>query len=218
MTVPRNVNRLRGAKALGRAPGTVTAVTLHDWRVTGAAQTRADLVASIVNKQFPTAGSRAALLREARELAHPRAGALVTIQSWVPEGARSNKERRLARALAKLSIIVVLNYRIGPYRFDLVHVGARLFIEFDSKHFHADIRAFRSDRARRNIAVQGLGVPPVPRISTSIGASMWWSRRWPPPSASGWAGRGPSPTGIGRHVGSFTTTCAGRPGSPLRVR
>lgn len=154
MTVPRNVNRLRGAKALGRAPGTVTAVTLHDWRVTGAAQTRADLVASIVNKQFPTAGSRAALLREARELAHPRAGALVTIQSWVPEGARSNTERRLARALAKLSIIVVLNYRIGPYRFDLVHVGARLFIEFDSKHFHADIRAFRSDRARRNIAVR----------------------------------------------------------------
>ena len=91
------------AKALGRAPGTVTAVTLHGWRVTGAAQTRADLVASIVNKQFPTAGSRAALLREARELAHPRAGALVTILSWVPEGARSNTERRLAQALAKLS-------------------------------------------------------------------------------------------------------------------
>ena len=50
--------------------------------------------------------------------------------------------------------MVVLDYRIGPYRFDLVHVEPRLIIEFDSEKFHADLRAFRYDRARQNFAVR----------------------------------------------------------------
>lgn len=79
---------------------------------------------------------------------------LVKLLSWTPEGARSNVERKLARALERLGIIVVLNYAIGPYRFDLVHVGARLIIEFDSEKFHSDIEAFRYDRARQNLAVR----------------------------------------------------------------
>lgn len=95
-----------------------------------------------------------ALLAEARELTHPRASALVTLLSWAPEGARSNVERRVARALERLGIIVVLDYAIGPYRFDLVHVGARLGIEFDSEKYHATVEAFRHDRARQNLAVR----------------------------------------------------------------
>ena len=37
----------------------------------------------------------------------------------------------MARALERLGIIVVLNYAIGPYRFDLVHVGARTESDWD---------------------------------------------------------------------------------------
>ena len=109
-----------------------------------------------------------------------------------------------------------------PHRAVPVRPGARRravvprvrFEAFPRRHSRVPLRP----RPPEYRGAQGLGVPPVPRISTSIGASMWWSRRWPPPSASGWAGRGPSPTGIRHQVGSFTTTCAGRPGSPLRVR
>ncbi len=133
--VPRSVVRLQGAVVHRRMPSTTTGVLVHGWRATGAARTLADLmapsqwgaelVAMVVDKQMPDVASRAALLEEARALAHPRASELVALLSWVPEGARSNVERRLARALERLGVIVVLDYRIGPYRFDLVHEGGR---------------------------------------------------------------------------------------------
>lgn len=162
--VPRGTTSVQCATAHRREASTTTATLVSGWRATNAAQTLADLMApsqwgaelvtEIVDKQMPTTISRAELLREARELTHMRASALVTLLSWAPEGARSNVERRLARALERLGFIVVLNYRIGPYRFDLVHVGARLIIEFDSEEFHSDLRAFRHDRARQNLAVR----------------------------------------------------------------
>lgn len=147
-----------------RKPSVTTSVLVSGWRATNAAQTLADLMApsqwgaelvtTIVDKQLTTAASRERLLAEARQLTHPRASALITAISWTPEGARSHTERRLARALRALGIVVVLDYRIGPYRFDLVHVETRLIIEFDSEKFHADLRAFRYDRARQNFAVR----------------------------------------------------------------
>ncbi|MFD5869365.1 type IV toxin-antitoxin system AbiEi family antitoxin domain-containing protein [Corynebacterium sp. NPDC060344] len=162
--VPREVSRLQGAVAHRRDAKNTVVATVHGWRVTGEAQTLADLmapsewgaelVATIVDKQFPNARDRAALLAQARELAHPRAGELAELLAWVPEGARSHVERRLARALQRLGFVVVLNYGIGPYRFDLVHVGARLIIEFDSEKYHTDLRTFRYDRARQNLAVR----------------------------------------------------------------
>ena len=162
--VPRSITALQGAVVHRREPANTVVVMIAGWRVTGAAQTLADLMApsqwgerltaTIVDGTFPTMASRAALLAEARELNHPRASALVTLLSWAPEGARSNVERRVARALERLGFIVVLDYAIGPYRFDLVHVGARLVIEFDSEKYHATVEAFRHDRARQNLAVR----------------------------------------------------------------
>lgn len=162
--VPRTISGLQGAASHRREPANTVVVMVDGWRTTGAAQTLADLmdpsqwgvklVTTVVDNKFPTADSREVLLAEARELTHPRASELVKLLSWTPEGARSNVERKLARALERLGIIVVLNYAIGPYRFDLVHVGARLIIEFDSEKFHSDIEAFRYDRARQNLAVR----------------------------------------------------------------
>lgn len=67
-----------------------------------------------------TTASREGLLSEARRLTHPRASALITAISWTPEGARSHAERRLARALRALGIVVVADHRIGPYRFGVI--------------------------------------------------------------------------------------------------
>lgn len=50
----------------------------------------------------------------ARELTHPRASELVKLLSWTPEGARSNAERKLARALERLGIPALPRLRRRP--------------------------------------------------------------------------------------------------------
>lgn len=164
VVVPRGINTLQGATVHRRDPAATSTVTVHGWRATGPAQTLADLmapeqwgperVAEVVDKQFPTGADRRRLLAETRQLAHSQAAELEKLLAWAPDGAKSNVERRLVRALERLGFIVVLNYRIGPYRFDLVHVEARLIIEFDSYAHHMDRESFRNDRARQNHAVR----------------------------------------------------------------
>lgn len=47
-----------------------------------------------------------------------------------------------------------LNRRLGPYLWDIVHDESKLIVEFDSRRYHDNSRAFRVDRARQNNVVR----------------------------------------------------------------
>lgn len=141
----------------------VQSVLLDGLPVTSVAETLADLVgewgeavtASIVDARYPTPVSREPILGDMAGLSDSRRATIERIVAWLPENMFSKIEGRIARALQLRGYAIVLNFKIGPYTWDIVHVEARLIIEFDSRKFHDNSEAFRTDRARQNNAIRG---------------------------------------------------------------
>ncbi|WP_295627312.1 type IV toxin-antitoxin system AbiEi family antitoxin domain-containing protein [uncultured Corynebacterium sp.] len=158
--VPRDKGKVVGARTWRRTA--VQCVTIDGLPFASVAETLADLVgewgievtANIVDARFPTPASREPIIADVAALPRARRRAIERIVGWVPENMFSKIEGRIARALQLRGYVVVLNFAIGPYTWDIVHVRARLIIEFDSRKFHDDSQSFRTDRARQNNAIR----------------------------------------------------------------
>ncbi|MFD5868119.1 DUF559 domain-containing protein [Corynebacterium sp. NPDC060344] len=154
--VPRKRGTVAGAHVWRR--DAVQAIRVRGMRVTSVAQTLADMAdewgfevtARILDDRFPTPESRVGVLRDFGELPAAKQTKLGPILRWAPVGRRSKAEGRIARALQLRGYDVALNVKIGPYSWDIVHEGARLIIEYDSRLHHDNSQAFRTDRARQN--------------------------------------------------------------------
>nr|WP_240941699.1 DUF559 domain-containing protein [Corynebacterium xerosis] len=109
-----------------------------------------EVTARIVDDRFPTPESRAGLFADLEVLPAHKRTKLGPILRSAPVDRRSKAEGRIARALQLRGYDITLNVRIGPYIWDIVHEGARLVIEYDSRRHHDDSQAFRIDRARQN--------------------------------------------------------------------
>ena len=150
------------AGCLTRRRESVQVNTIDGVPVTSLAETLVDLlelwgpeaVADALDRKLPAAASRSSLLHDLEELPAHQRNRLRPLVEWAPERRRSLKEGRLARVLNLRGYEIELNQWIGPYEWDLVHVAARLVIEFDSKKFHMDEDVFREDRARQNNVVR----------------------------------------------------------------
>ena len=86
-----------------------------------------------VGDSYPTPVSREPILEDMARLPDLRRASIERIVNWLPENMFSKIEGRIARALQLRGYAIVLNFRIGPYTWDIVHVEARLIIEFDSR-------------------------------------------------------------------------------------
>ena len=150
------------AGCLTRRRESVQVNTIDGVPVTSLAEPLVDLlelwgpeaVADALDRKLPTVASRSSLLHDLEELPAHQRNRLRPLVEWAPERRRSLKEGRLARALNLRGYEIELNQWIGPYEWDVVHVAARLVIEFDSKKFHMDEDVFREDRARQNNVVR----------------------------------------------------------------
>ena len=98
--------------------------------------------------------ARAGILRDVEALPAAKRTKLGPILRWAPANRRSKTEGRIARALQLRGYAIVLNVKIGPYTWDIVHVEARLIIEYDSRLHHDNSRAFCTDRARQNNVIR----------------------------------------------------------------
>lgn len=158
--VPRGKGKIVGARTWRRT--VIQTVLIEGLPVASAAETLADLVgewgeavtASIVDARYPTPVSREPILEDMAKLSDSRRASIERIVTWLPENMFSKIEARIARALQLRGYAIVLNVKIGPYTWDIVHVEARLIIEFDSRKFHDNSEAFRVDRARHNNAIR----------------------------------------------------------------
>lgn len=158
--VPRARGTVAGAH-VWRRDG-VQSICVRGMRVTSIAQTLVDMVdewgievtARILDDRFPTMEARAGILRDVEALPAAKRTKLGPILRWAPANRRSKTEGRIARALQLRGYAIVLNVKIGPYTWDIVHVEARLIIEYDSRLHHDNSRAFRTDRARQNNVIR----------------------------------------------------------------
>ena len=156
VNVPRGRGSVAGAHVWRRDQ--VQSMRCRGMLVTSVAETLADMLgewgeevtARIVDDRFPTPESRAGLFADLEVLPAHKRTKLGPILRWAPVDRRSKAEGRIARALQLRGYDITLNVRIGPYIWDIVHEGARLVIEYDSRRHHDDSQAFRIDRARQN--------------------------------------------------------------------
>lgn len=75
---------------------------------------------------------------------------------WVAEGARSEPERRVGRALARRGWRLAANRSIQGWVVNLLDERSRTVVEIDGREAHSGPEVFRHDRRRQN-ALLGLG-------------------------------------------------------------